>query len=446
MKRSFPSILVLILIGIASFVHADFAETNWQWVKNISLPDQSASSYVQVKLDSEVYRGSSLSDLRVVASNGSEVPYQLIVKESTYGKDTYPVKILNQSYDAEGRLMFVADLGESGLVHNKIGLAISTANFKRTVHIGASDQNLSVASTLWRTLTDNGYIFKFTDPVTRFTSEETEVPYPNSTSRFVRVIVENGEGGSLSLSGASVYRTRQFPAEQDRISLEAKIGENTATKATEFVIDMGAVGIPTKSVEIEAPTTETFSRQAVVETSPDGTSWRSLGQGYIFRIKTTNFNGSNLIISYPETNARYYRIIVFNQDNQPVNFSSTVIFTSVARRIVFEAGPNESYKLYYGNPNARAVHYDITRFFQYLETDNFPEALLGLESINSAFVAPQVPKVPFTERYPYLLNSILFVAVLIMAVIIFFFVRKNVSAKSLGSQDNVTPQGPNQNN
>ena len=174
--RHFLFLWAVLLYGAFAFpALADFSKLDWQFAAPISLPSLDEAGYVQVKLTPDVYEKSNIHDIRVISSEGKEIPFQLVVKESSQNIRSYPSVIINKSSDDAGRVLFIVDAGKGGLVHNRLSFTVSSLNFKRTVHVAAADTLLPLASSQWRVLTDKGYIFKFTDPKNYFSAQETVV-------------------------------------------------------------------------------------------------------------------------------------------------------------------------------------------------------------------------------------------------------------------------------
>jgi hypothetical protein len=271
-------------------------------------------------------------------------------------------------------------------------------------------------------LTDKGYIYNFTDTLANFSAGSGEVRYPQSTARYLRVTIGSGEGSAVSVSGAQVFRYDTRQAQEEGLTATLSVKDNPIEKSTELIADLGAP-VPTHSITL-ASSGANFSRRVVIQASNDDASWRLIGQGYIFKVATPLFTGSELTINYPETSARYIRAVVFNEDDRPLAFGASAAFRSVVRNIIWEAQPNVAYSLYYGNSRAYAPRYDLARIFQYIESENIPQATLGGEEANSLYVAPTGPVVPFSEKYPYVLNIALVFLVIIILVFLFFYARK----------------------
>ncbi len=444
-------VLIPVLISVATIsvcapspALADFSKTDWMYSRDILTPFSSnqASGYVRLELDNTIAgAGKNFKDVRVIGSEGREVPYQLVVEEASSRSAFYPAQIVNRSVDASGRLQFVIDLGKSGLLHNRIEIVSPSNNYKRQVSVYSSDVLAAPTASSWNLLTDDGYIFKFYDDKTRFSTAEGIVDYPQSATRYVLVVVENGPEGTLLFGQANVFTHEVSVAKESKTPFNAEIIQNSKEQTTELVVDLKAAGIPTREVTLISEGKEkavNFSRTVRVFGSNDAASWSRVGEGYISRLVTPKFVGTNLSVSYPESSFRYYKIVVYNYDDAPLSLSPTLTFTQIIRAVVFEVRMPERYELYYGNEKAFAPRYDLARFFNFLETTNLPEAELGEVRTNSDYVAPAAPVVPFSEKHPMVLNIILALLVVIIGGFIFLYVWKGMKR----GKSSIDPSAP----
>jgi hypothetical protein len=420
--------LKILIVGLVAIVPvsaalAAFSEKDWQFKRAITVPSSTGAGYVKVNLDKDVYAGSAdLRDLRVISDSQEEIPYQLVEQQNTYNAQYYSSTILNNSVRG-GRTIFIIDLGRSGTIHNRISITSSSRNYKKPVAVYAADSLLSHDDAGWRQLTQNQYIYNFNDSQLGFNAGSGEVAYPKSTSRYLRVVIGEGEGEIVSVSNARVYAYEVVAGDQDTLKVTAEISQNAEAQSTEVVIDLGAHGVPSHSIQLGS-SDRNFNRRVVIQGSNDKTNWNLINQGYIFNVQTSLFTGSQMSLSYPEARTRYIRAIIFNEDNKPLNLNSSVTVKSTVRSVVFEADPSVPYSLYYGNSRASAPRYDLARLFQYIDTGRLAKASLEDVEVNSAYVAPPAPKLPFTEQFPYLLNILLVILVLIIGGFIVFYIRK----------------------
>jgi hypothetical protein len=414
--------LVAALLLIASVVRADYNPQNWQYTKPIDISGTDSREYVKVKLDRDILTHSAgLDDIRII-SGGRDVGYQLITEDATTRTASYPSSLLNLS-SRNGRTYFIVDLGSSGNVHSRINIITSSLNFRRQVSVSASDYLLPIGDSSWRLLTSRGYIYNYYDQQASFSAGSGEVTYPQNTSRYLQVVIQPGEGSDPVISNARVYRYEIQEAEEDTITLPLTITQNEDQKSTELEGDFGYSGIPTHSISLSS-TDRNFNRRAVVQMSSDKVHWTLVSQGTLFNLATSLFTGSEFTLDYPEQTYRYIRVVVHNDDDAPVTFKSSATVKSTARYVVFEAMPNASYTMAYGNSSATTPKYDISRFFKYIEVGNLAEASLGNESLNTAYVPPPAPVIPLTERYPHLLAVVLVLLVIIVAGFVFAYLKK----------------------
>ncbi len=442
-KRLFLGIVGVILSGVSvpMLAYADFDLGSWKFQKEIKVPTITTPAYVKVVLDKEALNGSSFqNDIRIISKDGRETPYQLVHETGSVSGGYYSTKMLDLS-TASGETMFIVDLDASGLIHNQIRINTSSRNFKKQVSVYASDVLLGHGDAKWRLLTDSGYIFNFTDERASFVANGDTVLYPRSTARYVRVVIGEGEGGVTSVSGASVYRSEVNAGEEQVSRYPLLVTQNPNEKSTEMTVDFGAQG--TYSREITLATTDTnFSRRAVIQSSADGLSWRRISEGSVSSISLKSFTGSQLTLTYPESQERFLRVIVFNYDDQPVRFADHADVRSTIRAIVFEAKPYSQYSVYYGNNKAGSPQYDFARFFNYVDTNDFIRAELGGQVSNTSFVPPPQPVVPFTEKYPYLLNVTLVILVIIIGAFLFFYLRSVTKGHAKIEENNGVNSAP----
>jgi len=140
----------------------------------------------------------------------------------------------------------------------------------------------------------------------------------------------------------------------------------------------------------------------------------------IYAYDTPKFVGKSLVITYPETTYRYLRLVIHDEDSPPLTVREVNVW-GLWRRMVFAAEPQQSYKLYYGNTEARQPSYDIERIFPYLVTEKLPEARLGSQATNPYFAEK---KPPVSERFPWLFPTVVAVAVIIVALLLLGIFRQ----------------------
>lgn len=406
---------VFIGIVLASVVWAAFAPSDWQFRKPISV---SGSGYLRLNLDAEAFAGlqPDLRDLRVVDGTGTETPFKIVVERTGSDVRTRRLTLFNNAYTPGQFQSFIVRIDTPpGQLHNWLRLVTPEQEFQKQVEIAGSDDQQS-----WQVLKSDGYIFGHIEPRRGFAAKETSLTYPASTFRYLRVRIFSD--APFPVTGVEV--TEQVSASVKEVTFSPALSsvEDREHQTTEVTLDFGQTGLPTRELTL-ATGAVNFNRPAELYVSNDNQSWRPLGSGYLFRVAQPKFSGQNLTINYPETAARYLRISVYNGDDQPISFTGATA-RGTLRSVVFNANPGASYFLYYGNAGARYPDYDIERLLPYLEVPAQPGATLGAQQVNPVYVAPAPPVVPFTERLPWLLPSILVVVALGLLALMFQFVKR----------------------
>ena len=406
-------IAALVFSLSASVASAAFSDSSWQYYRAISIP--SVSEFVKITLPETASRTSSnFSDIRIITQNGVEVPYFLTKNAVLRGGENRG-RILNHTTQG-GVTSFIVDTGAEGVVHTGIQLDSNVSNFKRQVKISAATTLLPVNDSGWSEVTDTGFIFKFTDPYTGFSSGKNDVDFPANTSRYLKVVIEEGTEGALTVSGASIYSDRSIDIPSYKKSVPISVFNNPTRKTTEVTVDLGESGHMTDAITLHS-TDRNYSRRVVIETSHilgTTTAWTYVGEGSISNITTALFSGASDRVTYPEQKARYIRVSIVNDDNRPLTLGTMAQIEGPIVSAIFETRANESYRLYYGNSSARVPTYDIARISSYIETNALPAGTLGEEVVNPAYIAPAAPAVPFTEAYPWVFNTMLVIVVILL--------------------------------
>ena len=412
-------ILISCLFLSAAFVvQADFSVQDWQYKKSLL---GTSSGLAEVFLDNEVFAGAAknLADIRVVDSSKQEVPYKLITVKNEEGRKNYSPKMINKSVVVGKYSSVILDLGQRGIITNSLTIQTSSENFQRNVTVFGSDNQ-----TGWNILKANAYVYDYTDKRGGMKSQDTSVSFPDSVFQFLKIEISDSDNNPVAINSVSVNQYAQKNAEQFSIASELEAVQDTSKKTTTLIADMGQSGIPANKISLLS-SGENFNRGANVYSANDKNSsdWQYIGQGYIFRYNTPKFVGENTALDINETTNRYIKIIVYNNDNAPLNFSGAKIFAT-QRELIFQAQADKKYELYYGNAKAVSPKYDLDQYLKYFDLSSAQKISLGPQTSNSDFVLPQEPEKPFTERMPYFLPVGLTTLGLILLLLVYKFLKK----------------------
>jgi len=414
------AILVALALWLASpTALAEFSLNDWRYSKHISIPAEvTEGELLELPVDEEVFAGAAagLADLRIIRDEVQEVAYQLVVEKGESQRQSVTVDIQDLGVVPGQHTSFVAVLKGDGTLHNELEILTTSHNFQREVKIEGSNDG-----DVWSVLQESTQIFDFTPEEREFTAGNTAVRYPESTVRYLRVIIVNGPDEPLNVTGASVFSFEEKEPRQDRYpSAIVERSDDTGDGRSISVIDLGSEGFPSSRLIIQTPDVN-FYREVTLDGSNDQIGWvRLTGVGTVYAYDTPKFVGSRLAVDYPESTYRYLRLAIANEDNPPLMVANVRVF-GVARRLLFTASPGTSYNLFYGNPDARAPSYDLDRILPYLETEGLPQGVLDRQQENPSFMAPQRP---MSERYPWLFPVAVGGAAVVVAILLFGVLRR----------------------
>jgi Protein of unknown function (DUF3999) len=400
--------LLLIFAMIASAAPLDLSA--WKYRKRIPLTP--GDGLAVVKLDREVYIGSSLSDMLIIR-DGEVVPF--VVRTAGVLEDLIPVgaPLLDRGVIPGVGVQFTIHL-KSRQEHDSIFLLTDEKNFRQRVRVETSQNGLR-----WAVARDDGAIFNFSQDGREFSS--TVIGYPVSTRSFLRVTIF-GWTKTDAVKGVTVDRKDTRPAPYEVYStLTPQIWQDTETKSTVVTVDQGVTGLPVSRVRIETSSPQ-FQRALVIETSDDGNTWQYLSQGSIARLPGPEFTEESLV--EPASGARrYLRLRIYNRDDQPIQIGH-IFLEGLSSELRLLASSPGTYWLYYGNPAAmRLPEYDLSAV---LSRRSLQETAwtLGPQEPNPLFRPPTPPKKPWSEQHPAILYTVLGGAVLALGIATFRFAAR----------------------
>jgi len=413
------SLLTLVLLLLASSsAAADFSQRDWRYVKDIILPAGfQPKGLVELAPDREVFAGATqgLADLRIISDENGEIPYKLEISKAEHERTSFPVSVRDKGYIPGSYNIFTADLGQAGILHNEIEIKTPSANFRRTATVESSNDGAT-----WMNIAQQT-VYDFTVKERSFTTRDTHVRYPDNTARYLRVKIADDGEGPLDIAGATVFFVKETPAQEIPWSSSIlDISRDASQRTTNVEVDLGTPGLPSYRLAISVPDIN-FYREVTLQSSTDRENWATIMQRVdIYSFNTPKFVGKSLVITYPETTYRYLRLVIHDEDSPPLTVREVKVW-GLWRRLVFAAEPQQSYKLYYGNTEARQPSYDIERIFPYLVTEKLPEARLGSQATNPYFAEK---KPPVSERFPWLFPTVVAVAVIIVALLLLGIFRQ----------------------
>lgn len=401
-RNVLTAVSVFFMCAVASVAYADFAPTIWKYYKDIGGVDQrnADSSVVKaVELDNEVFSNArpDLADLRVIDGTENETPYVLRSEGATAKIATYHPRVLNLSSVPGSHTSFVADFG-SNTPHNSIDIITSSSNFRKKVEVSGSND-----ATEWQILDNKQVIYDYT---LEFRAKNTKITYPESTFRYLKIKILDAGDAPINVSGVVAQKTEEKGA--TRVSYKPSFTIQEENKITKIVIDLGQRGLETDTILLGIDS-ENFERFVSIQGSDNAVSWNVVGNDVLYSYKTSKLDARKNIIKYANTKKQYLLLQIQNYDNKPLMING-VKAEGLARSLLFLAEQGMSYRLYYGANDARSPVYDLGSVIKRFDENEINVTSLGRQKDNERYTPPMPPPppvIPFSERFPWLLPSVL---------------------------------------
>ncbi|OGW83255.1 MAG: hypothetical protein A3C47_02170 [Omnitrophica bacterium RIFCSPHIGHO2_02_FULL_51_18] len=411
-------------LAISQVCGAETPLKQWEFSRSIEI-NNNASQVVAAEFDGKVYNSSrpDLYDLRIMSSQGAEAPYTIRRQAEVIKAKKLISKVLSNEVKAEETSLLI-DLGEKIGTYNEIKLIPKHNNFYRKIDVEGSQDNRNwevirkgigvyslsyeESANYFASLTNEtyaGYSFG------HYSSQNLSFRFPEAKFRYVRVVIpHNQDKEPIELSDVQILTSEKIEAaESTYAGVITKTEISQDGKSVDVFVDLGDKNLPIEEVEISSNQTN-FFRRIEIQSSNDMKEWSQAGDGTIFSILLDGTVNANPMVRFGETKCRYLKIKVLNGDNKPIQIDS-VKAHGLKQFAVFLRENNTAYDLWYGNPAAPSVSYDIEQVLSTKSLADFVKVHLSEEIRNKNFEPVKESK-PWTENKPYLLWAAIGVIIL----------------------------------
>ena len=370
-----------------------------------------------------------LSDLRITANNGEEIPYTIRSLHRLYPAKFTAAQLLNPVKLANGGSSAILDLGKQEIRHSKIILQIQGNDYLRQTTVESSQDGKTFAL-----LASGAYLFDISTKGPR--ANRNWLAYPQTNSRYLRItLLPGADKQSLTIIGATVKVVHATPTQ----SLEGKIALLSATeedrKAKRSLIKLRELptGVAIESVELTV-SNGAFIRRIEAESSTRRLAWMHAGAGFIYRLERpeAHRHGEGLRLAVDPAKRPFLRLWIENNDDKPLSVTAAHgIYKK--EEIIFRTPHTGPHTLHIGNAKSRAPRYDLAALIQRGGTATLHQAQIGPLRINARqpAAAPKSPKaLPLSERYAWLIKLVIGGILLLLGVWSIMLLRKNGSRDS----------------
>jgi hypothetical protein len=428
----------LLVLGASAFAMATLADSAWSawaFVAEVTLTRADSGLYeFAVPLQVMDKARDDLADLRLYDASGREIPYAVRVRREV--DDAQPVsgRMFNQAADGNTSEVSV-DLGESPGEHNEVEIDTAGTNFRRTATVEGSDNGAE-----WKVLKTGEVIFSFTS--TNHTARSGRVSYPTSRYRYLRVRVsadERVDREPPAITGVQVWlaQREKGAAVTWQVSVPSyQLLRHDGAPASSWTVDLG--GREPVDRLLLMTEDQSFSRSFQVEVVDDPQNPRVIASGELTK-RVGDKDQATAITFDNEEHARTLRLIITDYNNPPLSINS-IQASAPLRELYFELKEpaKQPLKLYFGNPNAGAPHYDFEKEL----SAKFKTAPV-LATVGSFVANPdyQPAALPLTERIPWLIYLVLFASTAALGVVLLSLARSTMRIAAKDSAEHRAESG-----
>ncbi len=407
-------IKIVSFCAIFLFAHLVWAKIDlsfWKYYKDVTV----RPGWNIVKIDDEIIKYSTrgLRDLRIVNDRYEEVPYKILGPQEKIIKFDRP-KIISNTYLPGKYSQIILDLGEKHKPVNSLRINTISENFHRNVSIYASNDKKQ-----WQILKDKICIYDYTDRAKHFHAQKTKINFPETSLRYLKLEISDPNNNPVKINSVNIEYDEKEKAKELKKRPKFKAKDNANDNSREIFVDLGAGRLPVNKIELFTDN-ENFGFPVQLLASFDGANWHIIGNYYIFKYDSSDFCSQNLVLQFEESNERYFKIIIFNQNDELLKIIG-LEFTASYNKMIFLAEKDREYRLYYGNQYIEFPEYDLEKNFSYVDLNDAYITQISSQYKNSKFTTPE-QKIERNKKISSLLEYGIIIASIILLILIFRFI------------------------
>jgi Protein of unknown function (DUF3999) len=409
---------LLCLLATLAAWPLPFAWRHWKYSRPLELPAAASRRLVSLALPHDMYAhaGPGLADLRVMDESGAEVPYVLRTRDQN-GQTIppFPAVILENSFSPGNYTQLVLDLADDRAFHNSVRIETPAAQFLEWIRIDTSDD-----ARIWRIVQERAPIFRFSRKGRAGTNV---VRFSPNNARFLRVRILDGRK-RFEVTRVEIAASPAVPPEREPLEVKPLPAKPDSPGQSAWSADLGAANAPMREVRFEVGAQD-FVREVTVRSSGDGAQWFGVGGGEIYRFTQENHKCEDLSVPINRAPERYLRVAIANGNDEPLTGAVPTIYLA-AQQVTFEQKPGSSYRLLYGQSEAKPAHYDLARRLSQPQIDAAVAAEAGREEINTNWSDPR----PWSETHSFVVWIGVGLVVLLLGYTAMQSLRRSSSSNS----------------
>lgn len=412
-----PCCALLLLWGTAGLC-TTFDERLWEKYAEIETSavrgnGSLAGVYLEPQQFGDVSAKTPFADVRVVTDLKEEVSWQIVSRRPEKRQEAIPHQMRNLSRTEKGETWLELLMDKQGDRFNAVEIITPSTDFSRQVQVLGSPDGKK-----WNTLRKDGVIF---DLPGREKIRQTRITFPQTGFRHIALTINNADAPPLTISGVKVWQesdsqgqTYTIPGTVEKPEINASRRENSIVVRMNTVFPLDRLTITTSE--------RNFQRPVEVQIKRGTGEWEQWAEGTIFSFNTETMHESQWTIDMPEVATKEFRLVFRNLDSPPLSVTG-ITGKGYRRLLVFKQQADRKLYLFWGNPLAQQPRFDLAGIIAKQKLDELPMAYLGPARANTKFAGSNA-RLPFTERYKYLLYVVVIIAIAILILLQYRVIRR----------------------
>ncbi|MCZ4409497.1 DUF3999 family protein [Cryomorphaceae bacterium 1068] len=322
-----------------------------------------------IVLDDKIFDHTTqnLNDIRIYGitaeSDTVEAPFFLQVKAEKRERKAVTFNQINVSSEGQNHY-FTFEIPSLKAI-NEISLDFKQRNFDQRVKLeGSHSQNE------WYTVLDDYRILSIDNDLADY--QFTKLKFPSSNYTYYRLRITSPQ--RLELESASISSINIIPGESTEYTIR-KMNIEELDKTNQTQIDLSFdQRVRLNTIEVNVADSFDYYRPIQIEYLSDSVKTE---KGWVYRYKKLTNGVLNSMelnkFSFRETTLKKIRILIDNQDNEPLKIDELPA-SGFVHELICRFTAEADYYLVYGNANAARPNYDIARF-----KDKIPQELESLK-------------------------------------------------------------------
>lgn len=333
------------------------------------LPKVSADGFYRVMISPEMttHLNENLTNIRIVDSNGTEVPYLMQVeKPMSHSLKFRAYEILEKTQTKNCCTTIILHNPSSDPINN-ISLSIKNAEVTKQATLLGSDNK-----TDWFALKER---FSFNSINNREQISEVRlVDFPLSNYLYYKVLIDDSTSAPINILGAGYFEVTSESGKYTELPVNFERNDDAQQKQTHIKIKLDTTHVIDK-ISLKMKGAPYFLRMASISEEKVRRKNKSETETYLDKLATVELSSKGAsVLNLNNTKINELHLIIENEDNPPIQVDEIKVF-QLNRYLAAYLQKNETYSVKIGAPDLRAPVYDIGYF-----KDSIPDNVRTLKA------------------------------------------------------------------